>query len=139
MQKKEFIASLRTSTTLDDGQAKALCENLSCGMAFTQGPPGTGKTFLGVALSQVILASRKILRPKPILAVCVTNHAVDSFMEDLLKLGVTKLARLGRGSKESWIQKYQISELSQKMTRTLSEKSSMNNARFQLEGMYCGC
>lgn len=108
-------------------------------MAFTQGPPGTGKTFLGVALSQVILASRKILRPKPILAVCVTNHAVDSFMEDLLKLGVTKLARLGRGSKESWIQKYQISELSQKMTRTLSEKSNMNNARTQLEGMYCGC
>lgn len=32
-------------TTLDRGQATALCENLCRGFAFTQGPPGTGKTY----------------------------------------------------------------------------------------------
>lgn len=37
--------SLCLQTTLDDGQATALCENLSRGLAFTQGPPGTGKTL----------------------------------------------------------------------------------------------
>lgn len=42
---KEFIEVLRQKTTLDGGQATALCENLCRGLAFTQGPPGTGKIF----------------------------------------------------------------------------------------------
>jgi hypothetical protein len=33
-------------TTLDQGQAVALYENLNRELAFTQGPPGTGKTSL---------------------------------------------------------------------------------------------
>ncbi len=41
--RKEFIKILREKTSLDDGQATALCENLCRGLAFTQGPPGTGK------------------------------------------------------------------------------------------------
>lgn len=40
---KEFLSLLAENTTLDDGQATALCENLCRGLAFTQGPPGTGK------------------------------------------------------------------------------------------------
>lgn len=40
---KSIMHALRHKTTLDDGQARALCENLSRGLAFTQGPPGTGK------------------------------------------------------------------------------------------------
>lgn len=43
---KEFIEALRQKTTLDDGQASALCENLCRGLAFTQGPPGTGKILI---------------------------------------------------------------------------------------------
>ena len=39
-----FIDRLCQETTLDRGQARALCENLCRGFAFTQGPPGTGKT-----------------------------------------------------------------------------------------------
>ena len=39
------IARLQQQTTLDDGQATALYENLSRRLAFTQGPPGTGKLF----------------------------------------------------------------------------------------------
>ena len=38
------IDELCQETTLDRGQATALCENLCRGFAFTQGPPGTGKT-----------------------------------------------------------------------------------------------
>lgn len=40
---KEFLSLLAEQTTLDNGQATALCENLCRGLAFTQGPPGTGK------------------------------------------------------------------------------------------------
>ena len=40
---KEFLSLLAQKTTLDEGQAIALCENLCRGLAFTQGPPGTGK------------------------------------------------------------------------------------------------
>ena len=39
-----FIDKLCLETTLDRGQASALCESLCRGFAFTQGPPGTGKT-----------------------------------------------------------------------------------------------
>lgn len=38
------IESLCSETTLDRGQAIALCDTLCRGLAFTQGPPGTGKT-----------------------------------------------------------------------------------------------
>ena len=38
------IDKLCQETTLDRGQATALCENLCRSFAFTQGPPGTGKT-----------------------------------------------------------------------------------------------
>lgn len=40
------IDKLCQETTLDRGQATALCENLCRGFAFTQGPPGTGKTYV---------------------------------------------------------------------------------------------
>lgn len=40
------IDNLCQETTLDRGQATALCENLCRGLAFTQGPPGTGKTYV---------------------------------------------------------------------------------------------
>ena len=42
--KENAIEELCRETTLDRGQATALCENLCRGFAFTQGPPGTGKT-----------------------------------------------------------------------------------------------
>ena len=41
---KAFVDNLCLRTTLDRGQATALCETLCRGFAFTQGPPGTGKT-----------------------------------------------------------------------------------------------
>ena len=44
--KNNAIDALCRETTLDRGQATALCENLCRGFAFTQGPPGTGKTYV---------------------------------------------------------------------------------------------
>lgn len=42
--KDSFVRTLCNETTLDHGQAEALCENLCRDMAFTLGPPGTGKS-----------------------------------------------------------------------------------------------
>lgn len=39
-----FIQHLCKESTLDHGQATALCQSLCRDMALTQGPPGTGKT-----------------------------------------------------------------------------------------------
>ena len=44
--KDDAIEDLCRETTLDRGQARALCENLCRDFAFTQGPPGTGKTYV---------------------------------------------------------------------------------------------
>ena len=44
--KDHAIEDLCRETTLDRGQARALCENLCRDFAFTQGPPGTGKTYV---------------------------------------------------------------------------------------------
>lgn len=67
-------------------------------------PTGTGKTFLGVFLAQVILSSTS----ENILCVCYTNHALDSFLEDMLEKGVTDMVRIGGGSKSPKLERYQL-------------------------------
>lgn len=132
-----WLQELREKTTLDEGQAIALCENLNRGLAFTQGPPGTGKTYLGAALAQVILASQSKATQKPILTVCMTNHALDSFLEDLLKDGITKVARLGGGSKEDWTKSHLLRGLSSKMKLTQIELNNLRSRRLRLECRFC--
>lgn len=98
------------------------------------GPPGTGKTFLGAALVRVLLAS--FTDPKPIVVVCMTNHAVDSFLEELLKVGVKKIARVGGGSKERWIKDHLISELSGKMKGKGTDRKKMSRERWAAKRSY---
>ncbi|KKY26734.1 putative nfx1-type zinc finger-containing protein 1 [Phaeomoniella chlamydospora] len=105
---------LKNKTPLDDGQAAAFADSLSRELAFTQGPPGTGKTYLGVALACTILASRDAQDPKPILVVCLTNHALDSFLGGLLEAGQTAIVRVGRGSRESWAKRHSLRSISKK-------------------------
>ena len=133
-QQQHYLDLLRHETTLDEGQAAALHENLSRCLAFTQGPPGTGKTYLGVSLSKTILSSQDKSNPKPILAVCMTNHALDSFLGDLKEDGISGIARLGAGSKEEWTKQYLLRELSQKMKITKIESINLRGARLQVEG-----
>lgn len=98
-------------TSLDNAQAEAFLHCLTHEMAFTQGPPGTGKSFLGINLVKAILAARGS-GTKPILAVCMTNHALDSFLGGLIESGLTNIARIGGGSKEEWMQKYTLRSVS---------------------------
>lgn len=95
-----FHTFLRHNTGLDSGQAVAFQQSLIREISFTQGPPGTGKTFLGIALARTLLASRRGRPEKPLLVVCQTNHALDSFLAGLRDSGAKKLVRIGAGSKE---------------------------------------
>ena len=130
------IDTLIKRTTLDAGQARALYENLSRGLAFCVGPPGTGKTFLGVALAQVILASQNKRNPKPILCVTQTNHALDSFLGDLVEKGMDNIVRLGGGSKETWTGKYLLREQSRKMKTTRIESAKLRESRAQSDALW---
>lgn len=130
-----LVKTLCKESTFDEGQAKALCESLCRDLAFTQGPPGTGKTFLGVGLTRVLLASRQAHLRRPILIVCMTNHALDSFLNGLREAGILGLARLGTQSKEDWTKHYQLGNLARRVKKTTFEKSSSQQVRYQIEAL----
>lgn len=86
-----------------------------------------GKTFLGVQLVRALLhntaTSRHQLlfgeRPQPyigpILVVCYTNHALDSFLESLLDCGCGEgLVRVGGKSRSARLDAYNLSSLGEK-------------------------
>ncbi|KAL8843310.1 MAG: hypothetical protein Q9170_000168 [Blastenia crenularia] len=124
-EQKALVEDICSVTTLDQGQATALCENLSRGLAFTQGPPGTGKTFLGVSLAKIILQR---MPEKPIIVACMTNHALDNFLADLLAQGISKVARLGSGSKEDWTSKYTLKSLRKNFKNSCAESTKITKA-----------
>ncbi|KAI9704227.1 MAG: hypothetical protein M1836_007088 [Candelina mexicana] len=131
-----FREQLETATTLDQGQALALSQNLSRGLTFTQGPPGTGKSYLGVSLTKAVVSSQNCANAKPVLAVCMTNHALDSFLEDLVKDGITQVARLGAGSKVEWTRPYTLRELSHKIKLTQLESHNLLRPRIRVEALH---
>ncbi|KAN0066436.1 hypothetical protein ACQY0O_000530 [Thecaphora frezii] len=88
---------LERRSTFDGSQIDAVLNSLTSQVALIQGPPGTGKSFTGIALVDVLLRSKV----RPILIVCVTNHALDHFLRSILDKGITNsLLRFGSFSKD---------------------------------------
>lgn len=69
---------------------------LTQAVSLIQGPPGTGKTFLALQIMRVLLANRSHDDP-PILVLCLTNHALDQFLEGVLEAGEKGIIRVGFG------------------------------------------
>ena len=130
-----MVETLCQETTLDRGQAEALYQSLCRDMAIAQGPPGTGKTFLGVSLARVLVASRPADSRKPILVVCMTNHALDSFLKGLREAGIRGLVRFGTQSKEDWTKPLQLSNVVKKVKKTTYEKGCSQQAQYQVEAL----
>ncbi|EIW77517.1 P-loop containing nucleoside triphosphate hydrolase protein [Coniophora puteana RWD-64-598 SS2] len=82
-----------TRIVLDKSQSDSLLAGLTQRVSLIQGPPGTGKSFIGALLAKAI---HKYTEQK-ILVVCYTNHALDQFLEDLIKIGISEdtIIRLG--------------------------------------------
>lgn len=55
---------------------------------------------------------------------CYTNHALDSFLEDMLGKGITDIVRIGGGSKNSKLDPYQL------RSRQASGFDRVQNRRF---------
>jgi hypothetical protein len=81
-------------TSLDDSQMKALNQALTKELSIIQGPPGTGKTFVGLKLMRALLDNSNLRRQTPILVICYTNHALDQFLEGVLKMD-QNIVRIG--------------------------------------------
>ena len=94
------------------------------------------RSFLGVALTNVLLESRGHGSRRPILVVCTTNHALDSFLKDIQQAGVTKLVRLGGNSKETWTKAFSLRAAARGLKKTTLERSRENQAHRQVEGPF---
>ena len=92
---------------LDPTQLASLQYIFQHNVAVVQGTPGTGKTFVGAKFLQIVLNNAKegLLNCGPILVMCYTQHALDSFLLDLVALGFAKdMVRLGPPSKNEALQ-----------------------------------
>ena len=111
---------------LDPSQQKALRYALTRELAVIQGPPGTGKTYIGIKIVEILLLNRALWdyggiklaivgEPhSPIVVVCYTNHALDQFLEGIIRQkGVTinkdtKVRRIGGRSKSKIVEEHNI-------------------------------
>ncbi|KAI0965474.1 P-loop containing nucleoside triphosphate hydrolase protein [Xylaria arbuscula] len=88
---------LPNPTTLDKSQAACFVTGMLSRLSVIQGPPGTGKSFIGALLVKAIFRHSD----EKILILTYKHHALDQFIEDLIKLGIPKsdIVRLGSSKK----------------------------------------
>ncbi len=112
---------------LDQSQIEALCTALTRELVLIQGPPGTGKTYIGLKIVQAMLLNKSVWGNSsekiktPIMVVCFTNHALDQFLEGLVRikdqLANIQIRRLGGRSKSSILESYNIKKFVQQECR----------------------
>ncbi|XP_075997105.1 NFX1-type zinc finger-containing protein 1 [Genypterus blacodes] len=102
---------------LDESQMRALQLALTKELAIIQGPPGTGKTYVGLKIAQAILTNWAQWclddDTSPMLVVCYTNHALDQFLEGILKFLKGGIVRVGGRSNSEILKDYNLRALSQ--------------------------
>ncbi|GBN77162.1 NFX1-type zinc finger-containing protein 1 [Araneus ventricosus] len=110
---------------LDDQQLYAFKTALTKKVAVIQGPPGTGKTFIGVKVVQALLENVPLT---PIVICCLTNHALDQFLEHILKF-TKKVIRLGHQSESKILPPHVLENLV-----TACKQSSDANSYLLMKG-----
>lgn len=92
---------------MDINQYEAFKGALTKEFAMIQGPPGTGKTYIGLEIVKIIIENlyetKKLINP--IMIVCMTNHALDQFLEGIWKI-TRNISRFGRGTKSDILVNY---------------------------------
>ncbi|KAG9196796.1 hypothetical protein G6514_004320 [Epicoccum nigrum] len=129
----KLIDDIATRTGLDAGQCKALIAALNREFAFIQGPPGTGKSFVGLQIMRILLGIKNKADLGPVIVVCYTNHALDQFLEHLIKIGLTKVIRVGGQSHSEMLEGYNLRDISKKETKTRTESYEIAMAYKGLE------
>ena len=134
---------------LDTSQKRALHTALTNEVALIQGPPGTGKTFIGLKILQALLLNRSLWKQSssermPIVILCYTNHALDQFLEGLIKIKVNcqalssiNIRRLGGRCKSQVVDAYNLKKFINKACRAqlipFNSKQSYINLKKRLQ------
>jgi hypothetical protein len=100
---------------LDNSQLNAIHKCLLYKIALIQGPPGTGKTHVGTILANLIL--QNLPSNSQILVVCFTNHALDSFIENILKY-TDNVVRIGGRCKNEIVKEKALNNRAKFSNRT---------------------
>lgn len=92
----------------NEAQTEAFKAALIQEFTIIQGPPGTGKTYVGLKIAQTLIENYHVwFRDTPLLLICYTNHALDQFMEGVLKF-TKKIIRIGGQSKNEILQSFNL-------------------------------
>ena len=144
-------------TELDESQLQAIQMALTQEVAVIQGPPGTGKTYIGLKIVQALLKNRHIWQDGtslghylftaryPILVMCLTNHALDQFLEGILDMHKgehLRLVRIGGRIKSERIQKFSLYNVKQKLRNVphpLHKRMGKLFREGESEGAKCSC
>ncbi|XP_046738512.1 NFX1-type zinc finger-containing protein 1-like [Diprion similis] len=95
---------------LDETQYNAFRCALTQEFAVIQGPPGTGKTFIALKIVGTLLNNKQYWKPHgPIIVVCLTNHALDQFLEGILR-HTKSIVRVGSRSKSEALKNFTLME-----------------------------
>lgn len=108
------IQDWEDKTVLNHSQLLAVQTALSREFVIIQGPPGTGKTFVGLKITHSLLVNeQQTPGRKQILIVCYTNHALDQFVEGLLKMGHKDILRVGSRCQNDAVQECSLTNKKQ--------------------------
>ena len=84
---------------MDTSQFDAFAHAMRTDLTIIQGPPGTGKTYIGLEIVKCLFANEQLWNPRgehrPMLIVCYTNHALDQFLEGIVKFVGSGIVRVG--------------------------------------------
>ena len=105
-------ATKEKNLRVNESQLKSIQAVFNQRINLIQGPPGTGKSYVGKLLLNILLKNRKLYesQPSPILLVCYTNRALDSFLEDMLDV-TNKIIRIGGRSKSEVLDVHNLASI----------------------------
>ncbi|KAF2759849.1 P-loop containing nucleoside triphosphate hydrolase protein [Pseudovirgaria hyperparasitica] len=117
---------------LDPSQIQSLISGLKNQVSLIQGPPGTGKSFIGALLIMVLFHHTD----EKILVLTYTNHALDQFLADIMKIGVPESVMLRLGSKSTEATKQlSLYEQSSSYRRTHDQWHTFNSRRERVDNL----
>ena len=102
---------------VNPSQRIALHAAITSRVALIQGPPGTGKSFIARKIIDTLIANQHLWRNRrqPIVVICLTNQALDQFLEGVLQI-TKRLIRFGRQSQSTALQNYTFSSIKEKIS-----------------------
>ncbi|KAK3589664.1 hypothetical protein CHS0354_015168 [Potamilus streckersoni] len=124
---------------LDRSQYKAIQTALTRRFSVTQGPPGTGKTYIGLQIVRVLLHNRHVwdenfetllnIGSSPMLIVCYTNHALDQFLEGILKFYTGDIVRVGGRSSSEVLKEHSLDKFRERFRKNGLVPSQIKDTR----------